>query len=112
MQAEILTSLGFDLGAAGCAPTVMMHPLSEAPAIRKNRRLPERIIAAVHQTCDVGDLGIASQLLAVLDVIVEKKNCGGVGSEHQRLMKAIVSAHERLWHLRHPSEVGEHPLNR
>jgi hypothetical protein len=112
MQAEILTSPDFDLDTDGYAPTVMMQSLCEAPAIRKNQRFPERIIAAVHQACDVGDLGTAGRLLSVLDTILEKKNWSGVGPARQRLMKAIISAHERLWHLRHPSEGVGYPLNR
>ena len=105
MQAEILTSPSFELDVIG-----YVSPLSEPSdrPIRKGRQLPERILVAVHQACDVGDLSIASQLLSILDTVVKKQDRGPVGPTRQRLMKAVVSAHERLWHLRHTSEaVGQ-----
>jgi hypothetical protein len=110
MQAEILTSPGFDLDMAGHVPPAVIHCSPDAPdtPIRKNRQLPDRILVAVHQTCDVGDLGIAAQLLSVLDIVVEKRSKGRVDPARQRLMKAIVSAHERLWHLRHSREAVGH----
>ena len=76
-----------------------------AAAPRSGRRLADRILTAVHTACDQGDLEVADQLLRVMDTLVTRR--GQTADVYRRrLMEAVVAAHERLWHLRHP-DAGE-----
>lgn len=67
---------------------------------RQGNRLPERILAAAHKACDLGDLDVAAQLLSVLETVVPKR--GGVRPDpaQRRVMEGLIATHHRLWHLR------------
>ena len=75
-----------------------------AAAPRSGRRLADRILAAVHTACDQGELEVAEQLLRVMHTLVAQRP--PAADNRRRLMEAVVAAHERLWHLRHP-DAGE-----
>ena len=66
---------------------------------RQNRRLPERILIAAHQACDLGDLDVAAQLLSILETIVGQSR-GPIDPVRRRVMESLIAAHQRMWHLR------------
>ncbi len=108
METETRTSLVPDLAdlISGLPPAVA-GGLTGLPgtAPRQNRRLPERILVAAHQACDLGDLDVAAQLLSILETVVGQTR-GPVDPARRRTMESLIAAHQRLWHLRH---VGEAP---
>jgi hypothetical protein len=69
---------------------------------RYTRRLSDKILIAFHQACDQGDLEIAEQLLHVLEMMLGRRPLTPDGGR-RRNMESLVAAHERLWHLRHPT---------
>ena len=75
-------------------------------APRQSRRLPERILVAAHQACDLGDLDIAAQLLSILETVIGQRS-GSVDPGRRRVMESLIAAHQRLWHLRHGEATGE-----
>ena len=107
MQSESRTGLVLELadimsglptaiagGAAGLA----------GGAPRQNRRLPERILVAAHQACDLGDLDVAAQLLSILETVIGQtrgRPRAPVDPARRRVMESLIAAHQRLWHLRH-----------
>ena len=73
-------------------------------APRQNRRLPERILVAAHQACDLGDLDVAAQLLSILETVIGQargRPRAPVDPGRRRIMESLIAAHQRLWHLRH-----------
>ncbi len=79
-------------------------------APRQNRRLPERILVAAHQACDLGDLDVASQLLSILETVIGQtrgRPRAPVDPGRRRVMESLIAAHQRLWHLRHAEEAPE-----
>ena len=70
-----------------------------AAAPRKHRQLPERILVAAHQACDIGALAAADRLLSVLDAMLAEDG-GAAPAVHRRVVEGMVAAYERLWHLR------------
>lgn len=76
-----------------------------AAAPRSRRGAADRILTAVHAACDQGELDIAWHLLRALEPLVTRRPQPSTASQ-RRLQEALVAAHERLWHLRHP-EAGE-----
>lgn len=63
------------------------------------RKLSQRLIAAAHYACDLGELDMAGTLLALAEEAILRR------SEFQsfnkrRVVEDIVSAYERLWRLR------------
>lgn len=75
-------------------------------APRQSRRLPERILVAAHQACDLGDLDIAAQLLTILETVIGQRG-GTVDPGRRRVMESLIAAHQRLWHLRHAETTSE-----
>ncbi|HET6184671.1 MAG TPA: hypothetical protein VFA03_13900 [Acetobacteraceae bacterium] len=69
---------------------------------RYSRRLSDKIMIAFHQACDQGDFEVAEQLLHVLEMMLARRPLTPDGSR-RRNMESLVAAHERLWHLRHPT---------
>jgi hypothetical protein len=67
---------------------------------RYTRRLSDKILVAFHQSCDQGDFEVAEQLLHVLEMMLARRPI--MPDKRRRDMEAVVAAHERLWHLRHP----------
>ncbi len=75
----------------------LLRPTSALP--RQQRRLPERILVAAHQACDIGELDVAERLLSVLDGVLAPRG-GDSPTAHRRIVEGMVAAYERLWHLR------------
>ena len=71
-------------------------------APRQGRRLSDKILAAFHHACDVNDFEVAEALLRTLELMLTRRPAtADLG--RRRSMESLVAAHERLWHLRHPS---------
>ena len=106
METETRTSLVPDLAdLISGLPQAIAGGLAGLPgtAPRQNRRLPERILVAAHQACDLGDLDVAAQLLSILETVVGQTR-GPVDPARRRTMESLIAAHQRLWHLRHVGE--------
>jgi len=75
---------------------------ADSSAVRPGgRRLADRLLVAFHAACDQGELEAAAQLLQVLEALLRRR--GAVtDAQRRRSLEALVAAHERLWHLRHP----------
>ncbi len=78
--------------------------------LRQVRRLPERLLVAAHQACDLGALDVAASLLSVTEVVLMQPQLGSPGG-HRRAVEGLVAAHERLWHLRRADHVDPDPFN-
>ncbi|WP_428391496.1 hypothetical protein [Lichenicoccus sp.] len=111
MQSESRTGLVLDLAdmMSGLPPAVaggiaggIAGLAGGAP--RQNRRLPERILVAAHQACDLGDLDVAAQLLTILETVIGQTRGSSrtpTDPARRRVMESLIAAHQRLWHLRH-----------
>ena len=64
------------------------------------QRLPDKILIAFHQACDLGDYEVAGQLLAALETMLRRRPV--VRDRRRRDTEAVIAAEERLWRLRHP----------
>ena len=73
---------------------------------RYSRRLSDKILIAFHQACDQADYDIAEQLLHILEQMLKRRPTTA-DANRRKSMETLVAAHERLWHLKHPSE--NHP---
>ena len=71
-------------------------------APRYSRRLSDKILIAFHHACDQNDFEVAEQLLHVLEMMLTRRPLTPDGTR-RRNMESLVAAHERLWHLRHPT---------
>jgi len=71
-------------------------------APRYSRRLSDKILIAFHHACDQSDFEVADQLLHVLEMMLARRPLTP-DNNRRRSMESLVAAHERLWHLRHPS---------
>lgn len=73
-----------------------------APGLpRHTRRLSDKVLVAFHHACDTSDLETAEQLLATLEMMLNRRTATP-DSNRRRSIESLVAAHERLWHLRHP----------
>ena len=71
-------------------------------APRHGRRLSDKILVAFHHACDISDYEVAEALLRTLEVMLTRRPTpADLG--RRRSMESLVAAHERLWHLRHPT---------
>ena len=105
MQTETRTGSVLELAEmVGSLPSAVAGTLGgmSGAAPRQNRRLPERILIAAHQACDLGDLDVAGQLLSILETIVGQSR-GPVDPVRRRVMESLIAAHQRMWHLRYAS---------
>jgi hypothetical protein len=68
---------------------------------RHTRRLSDKVLVAFHHACDTSDLEVAEQLLATLEMMLNRRS-PNPDSNRRRSIESLVAAHERLWHLRHP----------
>lgn len=69
---------------------------------RHTRRLFDKILVGFHHACDVGDLEVAERLLPILDLMTTRRQTTE-DTNRRRSIEGLVAAHERLWHLRHPT---------
>ena len=69
---------------------------------RYTRRLTDKVLIAFHQACDQQEFEVAQQLLQVLETMLTRRP-RQVEANRRRSMETLVAAHERLWHLRHPT---------
>ena len=69
---------------------------------RHTRRLSDKVLIAFPHACDTSDVESATHLLNILEAILTRRP---VQADHHRRrdIEGLVAAHERLWHLRHPS---------
>lgn len=74
---------------------------SAARSPRRGRRLSDMILVAFHMACDRDDFEVANQLLAILEIVVQRPPPEG-RAERRRERDSLVAAYERLWSLRHP----------
>ncbi len=77
--------------------------------VRQVRRLPERLLVAAHQACDLGALDVAASLLSITEAVLLQPHLGTPGA-HRRAVEGLVAAHERLWHLRRADHAGSDPF--
>jgi hypothetical protein len=107
-------NLGAPAAASGLyeqvQPSERVVPLIRATtAPRYTRRLSDKILIAFHHACDQGDLEVGQQLLHVLEMMLARRPLTPDGNR-RRNMEGLVAAHQRLWHLHHPSsEEGWQP---
>jgi hypothetical protein len=71
-------------------------------APRYSRRLSDKILIAFHHACDQADFEVAEQLLHILEMMLTRRPLTPDGTR-RRNMESLIAAHERLWHLRHPT---------
>lgn len=108
MQTETRDSMEFDLAdmIIGLPPAIAGSLSGTSGSIpRQNRRLPERILVAAHQACDLGDLDVATQLLSILETVVSQTK-GPVDPGRRRVMESLIAAYQRIWHLRYSDEAA------
>ena len=72
---------------------------------RRHRRVADHILTAFHQACDQRDLEVAERLLAVAELVIFPRLLSQ-GAPDRRDQDGLVTAHERLWALRHPDPIG------
>lgn len=75
------------------------RPRSAAGPQRPYRGLPDRILVAAHQACDLGELDVAGSLLSILELVLLQSAPASLVA-HRRTIEGMVAAYERLWHLR------------
>ncbi len=96
-QQDVLVEAGLDEGPGSVLAGFGTGSATGAP--RQHRRLPERILVAAHQACDLGELQTAGSLLSILEIVLMQP-AGGSATAHRRTIEGMVAAYERLWHLR------------
>jgi len=69
---------------------------------RHSRRLSDKVLVAFHHACDTSDLESATHLLNIIETILTRRPAKA-DSNRRRNIEGLVAAHERLWHLRHPT---------
>jgi hypothetical protein len=69
--------------------------------MRYSKRLSDGIIIAFDHACDLRDTETAWDLLRVLELILKRPPRLPDG-ENRRISESLVTAHERLWQIRHP----------
>lgn len=71
-------------------------------APRHSRRLSDKVLIAFHHACDTSDLESATHLLNIFETILTRRPTQA-DHHRRRNIEGLVAAHERLWHLRHPT---------
>jgi hypothetical protein len=74
------------------------------PQRKTGKRLLDWILTAFHVACDQRDIEVASRLLIVLEAMIVAPRPSLRIERRRHDPATLVSAHERLWHLRHPAE--------
>ena len=67
---------------------------------RGQRRLSDEILGLIHFACDQEDFMVAERLLGILERMVAPKT-PDAGDRRRGNVEGLVSAHVRLWSLRH-----------
>ena len=100
----------FQAGGAPAAldPTSYLRPKPDA-APRQNRKLPNRILVAAHEACDLGDLDVAAQLLLTVESVIMQRRLKA-DPQHQRTMESMIAAYHRLWLLRLNDRASSKPV--
>jgi hypothetical protein len=99
----------FQAEIAPAAKDITSHLSGEPDAApRQNRKLPERILVAAHQACDLDDLDVAARLLSTLESVIIQKG-SKADPQHRHRMKSMIAAHHRLWQLRVDDLVSKQP---
>lgn len=97
---------GFDKAMIGPSDNADGGIRDGAPGLpRHTRRLSDKVLVAFHHACDTADLETAEQLLAILEMMLNRRT-PAPDSNRRRSIESLVAAHERLWHLRHPDIEG------
>ena len=92
------------------AADIMSYLSSKSDATpRHSRQLPERILVAAHEACDLGDLDVAAQLLLTLEGVIIQKRLKA-DPQHRRTMESMIAAHHRLWQLRLNDRASSEPI--
>jgi len=91
---RILTEFGLD-------GRELSHEPGYSGAPSYSRRLSDKILIAFDHACNQADYEVAKQLLLVLEKMLARRPSSSDGSR-RRHMQSLVTAHERLWCLRHP----------
>ncbi len=87
------------------ASALVARDRPEGGVRQPGRRLSDKILAAFHHACDLGDLDVASDLLRVVERIVTRKPLAHQ-TGRRRSMESLIAAYERLWELRNPGPGG------
>ena len=65
---------------------------------RYSRRLSDKIQAAFDHACDEGELSVAADLLATLELVLLR--VAPTPDRREAVVAPLMASHERLWHLR------------
>jgi hypothetical protein len=65
---------------------------------RYSRRLSDKIQAAFDHACDEGELSVAGDLLATLELVLLR--VAPRPDRREAIVGPLLAAHERLWHLK------------
>ena len=65
---------------------------------RYSRRLSDKIQAAFDHACDEGELAVAGDLLATLELVLLR--VAPKPDRREAVVAPLMASHERLWHLR------------
>ena len=67
--------------------------------LKFNRRCSDKVLGAFHKACDDSDIGVASSLIKIVELMIERTRTQARFERRVNLEK-FVAAHERLWHLK------------
>ncbi|MCH4023161.1 MAG: hypothetical protein LKH33_11120 [Acetobacter sp.] len=77
-------------------------------ALRRQRRLPEKLLALAHQACDLGEADLAHSLLLLSEQVMKQRGASWeIG--RRRIYENLTSAYERVWFLKHPPSPPDIP---
>ena len=72
---------------------------------RYARRLSDKIQAAFDHACQLGELDVAGELLATLELVLLR--VPPRPDRREATVAPLLESHQRLWHLRHAAEEVE-----
>ncbi len=76
----------------------MSQASSSGDQERYSRRLSDKIQAAFDHACDEGELQVAAELLATLEVVLLR--VAPRPDRREAVVAPLMASHERLWHLK------------
>lgn len=74
---------------------------------RYSRRLSDKIQAAFDHACDEGELTVATELLATLELVLLRTP--PKPDRRESVVAPLLASHERLWHLKARHVAAETP---